>query len=76
MQHKNVDHVSGLWNRGTGKCRGDQFVVYSAEDVRSAGSSMRITGRKKEMLVADRLHEDFKALAKQKKVDYGDFFVV
>ncbi|GAB1520067.1 Endopolyphosphatase [Rhizoctonia solani] len=37
---------------------------------------MRITGRKKESLIADKLHAEFKELSKQKKVDYDDYFIV
>ncbi|KAF8681405.1 Calcineurin-like phosphoesterase [Rhizoctonia solani] len=58
--HKNLDH----------------FVIHSIDDVLAPTPSMRITGRKKESLIADKLHAEFKELSKQKKVDYDDYFIV
>ncbi|CAE6455463.1 unnamed protein product [Rhizoctonia solani] len=58
--HKNVDH----------------FVIHNIDDFLTPTPSMRITGRKKEAQISDKLHEDFKALAKQEKVDYDDYFIV
>ncbi|CAE6523142.1 unnamed protein product [Rhizoctonia solani] len=58
--HKNVDH----------------FVIHSIDNVLAPTPSMRIAGRKKELLISDKLHDEFKALSKQEKVDYDDYFVV
>ncbi|KAG8692017.1 Endopolyphosphatase [Ceratobasidium sp. 423] len=46
------------------------------DDVLAPTPSMRITGRKKESLLSDKLHDKFTALSKQEKVDYDDYFVV
>ncbi|KDN50962.1 hypothetical protein RSAG8_00591, partial [Rhizoctonia solani AG-8 WAC10335] len=58
--HKNVDH----------------FIVHSINNVLVPTRLMRITGRKKEAQISDKLHADYKALSKQEKVDYDDYFVV
>ncbi|CAE6454211.1 unnamed protein product [Rhizoctonia solani] len=58
--HKNVDH----------------FVIHSIDNIIAPKPSMRITGRKKEAQISDKLYADFKALSKKKKVDYDDYFVL
>ncbi|KAG9104471.1 Endopolyphosphatase [Ceratobasidium sp. 370] len=58
--HKNVDH----------------FVLHSVDDVLSAVPSMRITGRKKELVLAETIHSSCKELARKNKLDYDDYFVV
>lgn len=58
--HKNVDH----------------FVIHSVDDVTAPAPAMHITGRKKEILIADALRTEFKALSRKKKLDYDDYFVV
>ncbi|CAE6392191.1 unnamed protein product [Rhizoctonia solani] len=58
--HKNLDH----------------FIIHSIDDILAPTPPMRITGRKKESLIADKLHAEFKELSKQKKVDYDDYFIV
>ncbi|KAF8743226.1 Calcineurin-like phosphoesterase, partial [Rhizoctonia solani] len=52
------------------------FPPHSIDDILAPTPSMRITGRKKESLIADKLHAEFKELSKQKKVDYDDYFIV
>ncbi|QRW01817.1 PPN1-vacuolar endopolyphosphatase-like protein [Ceratobasidium sp. AG-Ba] len=58
--HKNVDH----------------FVLLSVNNVLSPSPSMRITGRKKELQIAESLRSECKELAHKKKLDYDDYFVV
>ncbi|QRV87637.1 PPN1-vacuolar endopolyphosphatase-like protein [Ceratobasidium sp. AG-Ba] len=58
--HKNVDH----------------FVLLSVNDVLSPLPSMRITGRKKELQIAESLRSECKELARKKKLDCDDYFVV
>ncbi|KAG8680873.1 hypothetical protein FRC09_017905 [Ceratobasidium sp. 395] len=53
----------------------DHFVIHSVDDV-LASPSLRITGRKKEVLIAEAMRGSCKELARKKKLDYDDYFVV